>query len=55
MDGASAGTACPVVRPQEAPAVLADLMESDDEDVVEAAFEALAMSEGPSGDDERLH
>jgi hypothetical protein len=31
--GATAG-----IRPQEAAAILADLMDSDDEDIVEAAF-----------------
>ncbi len=39
------------IRPQEASAVLADLVDSDDEDIVEAAFEALAMAEGLPDDD----
>lgn len=41
------------IRPEEAPGVLADLVESDDEDIAEAVFEALAVAEGDSdGEDE---
>jgi hypothetical protein len=51
------------IRPQEAAAVLADLVDSDDEDIVEATFEALAVADGlpdddtldEEYDDERLH
>jgi len=32
------------IRPQEAAEVLSDLIQSDDEDIVEVAFEAMAMS-----------
>jgi hypothetical protein len=31
------------VRPEEAGMLLGDLLESDDEDIVEAAYEAIAM------------
>ena len=31
--------------------ILVDLTDSDDEDIVEAAYEAMAMAEGPSGDE----
>jgi hypothetical protein len=41
-----------VIRPQEAVAILTELTESDDEDIVEAAHEALAMAEGYSNEDE---
>jgi hypothetical protein len=44
--------AVPTVCPQEAGEVLSGLIESDDEDIVEAVHEALAMAEEPSGDDE---
>ena len=37
------------IRPQEAAEILADLTDSDDEDIAEAAYEAMAMAEG------RLH
>ncbi len=41
------------IRPQEALEILADLADSDDEDVADAVHEALAMAEGASrGDDE---
>jgi hypothetical protein len=41
------------IRPQEASQMLGDLADSDDEDIVEAVHEALAMAEGvPSEDDE---
>jgi hypothetical protein len=36
------------IRPEEAGIVLADLSDSDDEDIAEAALEALAMAEGIS-------
>ena len=39
------------IRPQEASAVLADLVDYDDEDIVEATFEALAMAKGLTDDD----
>lgn len=39
------------IRPQEAGVILVDLTDSDDEDIVEAAYEAMAMAEGPSGDE----
>ena len=46
------------IRPQEAGGILVDLTDSDDEDIVEAAYEAMAMAdeamamaEGPSGDE----
>ena len=41
------------IRPQEADEVLAELIDSDDEDIAEAACEALALATGlPDGDDE---
>jgi len=45
------------IRPEEAPGILVDLTDSDDEDIVEAAYEAMGMAEGLSDDeyDERLH
>lgn len=39
------------IRPQEAGVILVDLTDSDDEDIVEAAYEAMAMAEGPSDDE----
>jgi len=39
------------IRPNEAGMILVDLTDSDDEDLVEAAYEAMAMAEGPSGDE----
>ena len=39
------------IRPQEAGAILVDLTDSDDEDVVEAAYEAMAMAEEPRDDE----
>jgi len=39
------------IRPQEAGAILVDLTGSDDEDVVEAAYEAMAMAEEPRDDE----
>jgi hypothetical protein len=35
------------IRPREAGMVLVDLTEDEDEDIVEAAHEAMAMAEGP--------
>jgi hypothetical protein len=40
------------IRPEEAPEILGDLADSDDEEIVEAVFEALAMAEGPTEDDD---
>ena len=34
------------IRPQEAGAILVNLTDSDDEDIVEASYEAMAMAEG---------
>ncbi len=31
--------------------ILADLTDSDDEDIVEAVYEAMTMAEGQSGDE----
>jgi hypothetical protein len=39
------------IRPDEAPEILGDLLDSDDEDIVDAAQEALAMAKGLSEDD----
>jgi hypothetical protein len=39
------------IRPKEAGVILVDLTDSDDEDIVEAAYEAMAMGEGPSDDE----
>jgi len=39
------------IRPQEASEILGDLTDSDDEDIVDAAFEAMAMAGGPSDDE----
>jgi hypothetical protein len=39
------------IRPQEAGVILVDLNNSDDEDIVEAAHEAIAMAEGQSSDE----
>jgi hypothetical protein len=44
--------AVPSIRRQEASEVLSGLIESDDEDIIEAVQEALAMAEEPSGEDE---
>jgi hypothetical protein len=38
------------IRPQEAGMVLVDLTDSEDEEIVEAAHEAMAMAEASSGD-----
>jgi hypothetical protein len=40
------------IRPREAAAILNDLTESDDEDIVEAVYEAVAMAEGFSDEDD---
>ncbi len=40
------------IRPQEAAEILGDLTDSDDEDIVEAVFEALAMAQWQSEDEE---
>ena len=48
------------IRPREAGGILVDLTDSDDEDIAEAAYEAMAMAEGVSdeeyddGDDESV-
>jgi hypothetical protein len=42
------------IRPEEAGAILVELTHSEDEDIVEAAHEAMAMAEGLSGFDEDL-
>ncbi|MEN8183684.1 MAG: hypothetical protein ABFS46_14240, partial [Myxococcota bacterium] len=39
------------IRPQEAGVILVELTESDDEEIVEAAYEAMAMAEGPADDE----
>jgi hypothetical protein len=39
------------IRPQEAGTTLVDLTDSDDEDIVEAVYEAMAMAEGLSDDE----
>jgi hypothetical protein len=44
--------AVPSIRAEEATELLTDFTDSDDEDIVEAAYEALAMAEGPSSEDE---
>ena len=38
------------IRPKEAGGLLVDLTDSHDEDIVEAAFEAMAMAERPRYD-----
>ena len=40
------------IRPREAVEVLADLTDSEDEDIAEAAHEALAIAEGFPEEDE---
>jgi hypothetical protein len=40
------------IRPLEARSILADFADSDDEDIEDAAHEAIAMAEGLTGDDE---
>ncbi len=39
------------IRPQEAGVILVGLTDSDDEEIVEAAHEAIAMAEGVSGEE----
>ncbi len=39
------------IRPHEAAEILDDLADSDDEDIVAAVHEAMAMAEGPAGED----
>jgi len=39
------------IRPHQAPSVLGELVDSDDEDVAEAAADALALAEGDLGDE----
>jgi len=39
------------IRPQEAAEILADLIDSDDEDIAEAASEAMGMAEALAGED----
>jgi hypothetical protein len=38
------------IRPREAGAILSDLADSDDEEIAEAADEAIAIAEGSSGE-----
>jgi len=40
------------IRPEEAPEILGDLADSDDEEIVEAVFEAFAMAEGSTEDED---
>ncbi len=40
------------IRPDEAPGILGALADSDDEEIVEAVFEALAMAEGSTEDED---
>jgi hypothetical protein len=40
------------IRPRDAPELLADLADSDDEDIADAVREALATAEGPSAEDD---
>ena len=42
--------AVPTIRPDDAAEILGDLLDSDDEDIVDAVEEALAMAKGQSGD-----
>jgi len=39
------------IRPHEAAEILDDLADSDDEDIAAAVHEAMAMAEGPSGEE----
>ncbi len=41
-----------IIRPEEAPEVLVDLTDSDDEDIADAAFEALALAELPNDEED---
>jgi hypothetical protein len=47
----SAIDAAASIRPQEAPEILADLIDWDDEDIVEAAYEAMNMAEALADED----
>jgi len=40
------------IRPHEAAEIFGDLLDSDDEDIVEAVYEAMAMAEGFSDEDD---
>lgn len=40
------------IRPREAPDILGDLADSDDEEISDAALEAMALSEGAQDDDD---
>lgn len=40
------------IRPQEAPGLLGDLLDSDDEEIVEAVHEAVAMAEASADEDD---
>ncbi|HWA71857.1 MAG TPA: HEAT repeat domain-containing protein [Polyangiaceae bacterium] len=40
------------IRPQKAARVLSELTDSDDEDISEAVFEAIALAEGAAADDD---
>ena len=40
------------IRPEDAGEILGDLLDSPDEDIVEAVHEALALAEGDSDEDE---
>jgi hypothetical protein len=42
--------AVPTIRPDDAAEILGDLLDSDDEDIVDAVEEALTMAKGQSGD-----
>ncbi|MBX7116616.1 MAG: hypothetical protein K1X64_19985 [Myxococcaceae bacterium] len=44
--------AIPSIRPEEAPGLLTDFTDADDEDIVSAAYEALAMAEGSSNEND---
>ncbi len=44
--------AVPGIRPQETVDILADLIESDDDDIAEAVFDALAIAEGLDDEDD---
>jgi len=43
------------IRPHEAAGILDGLTDSDDEDIVDAVFEATAMAGGLSDEDDELH
>jgi hypothetical protein len=46
--------AAPGIRADETPALLAELVDADDDDVAGAALEAIAMAEGELGDDDDI-